>query len=1083
MNKKYWNFTFLFLLTFQIIIPAAETDLTRDTRFCGNPAISKDHIAFVYSNDLWIADRDGSNPRMLTSDEGSESRPVFSPDGQLIAFSAEYDGNTDVYLVSVDGGIPKRLTWHPDGDYVQDFTPDGKSILFSSGREVFTNRFTQLFTVPIDGGFPHKLPVPNAAYANYSPDGKYLAYNPLSARFVQWKGYRGGAISTIWYVNLDDLSTVIVPHGEGGSNDAYPILKKDKIYFLSDRNGEFNLFSYDISTKDIKQLTDHTDFPITGISEGENEIVYSQGSYIHVYDITSGTSKKTTLNIATDLPELRTRYAQGGKWVNSINISPTGKRAVMEFRGEIITVPAEKGDPQNITNSTGAHDINPAWSPDGKSIAYFSDVSGEYALYISSHDGAGTPQKVELNGTGFYNKINWSPDSKKICYVDNGRNLYYYNLENGKITKVAAESMYDPGAFGSLNGNWSPDSKWITYTLILDSYLQAVYVYGLDDGKSYQISDGLSDAVDPAFDKNGKYLYFFASTDAGPVRHWFAQSSLDMEMSDAIYLVALQKDVKNPFARENDEETVENESTDQKKDSSNNKKDTDIKIDFEDIQYRIVDLPLGTGEYFHLSTGKENCVYYLKAIPGSGKFELHEYNIDEKKDKSLISGISDYEISSDGKKLLYIASGTYGITDLGETEVGKGKLDIDPVKVKVDPQNEWAQIYDEVWRINRDYFYAENYHGADWDAMRKKYQQFIPYLSCRNDLNLVIRWLCSELSVGHSYSGGGDYIEKAESIPGGLLGADYEIKNDRYVFKKIYGGLNWNPGLRSPLKEPGIDVKEGEYLLKVDGKDVTAGKNLYSFFEYTAGRIVKIEVGPNADGSNSRMLEVVPVEDEYALRNRDWVEGNIKKVNEATNGRCAYVYVPNTADAGHEYFKRYFFPQSDKDAIIVDERFNGGGLISDYYIDILRRPFLCKWNLRYGNDLTSPSGAIFGPKVLITDETAGSGGDLFPYMFKKFEIGKVVGKRTWGGLVGILGFPSLMDGGYVTSPNVAIWDENGWVVENEGVAPDIEVEQLPSETNAGHDPQLEKAIEVIKEQLKNNPTQKLERPPYPVKNK
>ena len=523
-----------------------------------------------------------------------------------------------------------------------------------------------------------------------------------------------------------------------------------------------------------------------------------------------------------------------------------------------------------------------------------------------------------------------------------------------------------------------------------------------------------------------------------------------------------------------------------KKDSSDNKgknENNDVKIDFEGIQYRIVDLPVGTGEYYQLSSGKEDCIYYLKSIPGPGNSELHEYNIDEKKDKLLISGIFHYEISSDGKKLLYIAPDTYGITDVGETEVGKGKLDIGAVRVKVEPTKEWVQIYDEVWRMNRDYFYAENYHGTDWDAMKEKYREFIPYLSCRNDLSLVIRWLCSELSVGHSYSGGGDYIESAESIPGGLLGADYEIKNNRYAFKKIYGGLNWNPGLRSPLKEPGINVKEGEYLIKVNGENVTADKNLYSYFEYTAGKIVEIEVGANSDGSNARKLEVVPVNDEYSLRNRNWVEGNIKKVDEATNGRCAYVYVPNTGDAGHEYFKRYFFPQTGKDAIIVDERFNGGGLISDYYIDILRRPFLCNWNLRYGKDLTSPSGAIFGPKVLITDETAGSGGDLFPYMFKKFNVGKVVGKRTWGGLVGILGFPRLMDGGYVTSPNIAIWDETGWVVENEGIEPDIEVEQLPSEMKEGHDPQLEKAIEVIKEQLKSNPPQKLKRPPYPVKNK
>lgn len=1081
MNIKKCTISVI-LFVCSILVLNAQPDLTEDTKFCRTPAISENHIAFVYANNLWIAGKDGSNPRMLTSDEGREFSPVFSPDGKTIAFNAEYDGNIDVYTIPVTGGIPTRLTWHPGYDAVQDFTPDGKSILFSSPREVFTNRYTQLFTIPVEGGQPEKLPVPNAAYANYSPDGKFLAYNPLNAPFRQWKNYRGGRVSTIWLINLDDLSIVEVPQPEGRSNDAFPILKEDKIYFMSDRNGEFNLFSYDIATKEIKQLTNHTDFPVTEISEGKNEIIYNQGGYVHVYDIASGNTKKITLNVAADLPELRTRYAEGSKWVRSINISPTGKRAVLEFRGEIVTVPAEKGDPRNLTNTTGTHERFPVWSPDGKNVAYFSDESGEYQLFISSHEGKGTPKKIKLNGTGFYSNLNWSPDSKKLSFTDNGRNLYYYDVDGDKIVKVDAEEVYEPGAFGGITGRWSPDSKWITYTLVTNSYMETVYVYSLDENKSYQISDGLSDAVDPVFDKNGKYLYFFASTNAGPVKHWFAQSSADMEMTRAIYLVTLQKDLENPLAKENDDEIIEENSKKENDDKKEqDKEEVNVKIDFDGIQYRIVSLPVGEAEYSNLKAG-DSKVYYLKSIPNKREAELYQYDIIEKEEKKLISAIYDYEISADYKKLLYVAQGTYGIVDLGESEVGKGKLNIDAVKVKVDPHEEWAQIYDEVWRINRDYFYAENFHGADWDAMKGKYQQFIPYLSCRTDLNLVIQWLCSELSVGHSYSGGGDFMYESESIPGGLLGADYEVKNNRYAFKKIYGGLNWNPGLRSPLKEPGIDVNEGDYLIEVNGKEVTADKNLYSFFEYTAGKLVEIKVAPNPDGTNARTIEVVPIEDENALRNRDWVEGNIKKVHEATDGRCAYVYVPNTAGAGHEYFKRYFFPQTDKDAIIVDERFNGGGLIADYYIDLLRRPFLCKWNLRHGKDLKSPSGAIFGPKVLITDETAGSGGDLFPFMFRKFNIGTIVGKRTWGGLVGILGYPTLMDGGYITAPNLAIYTEDGWVVENEGVAPDVEVDQLPSQVNKGNDPQLEKAIEIIKKQLEEESLpDKFERPPYPVR--
>ncbi len=1096
MKKLFYSVLFVLALTFAFSVVLVGAIDIKDTKFLSQPAISKNHIAFVYAGDLWIADIDGKNVRRLTSDDGIESNPVFSPNGNLIAFSAQYDGNTDVYVVPVEGGVPKRLTWHPGSDNVRGFTPDGSAVLFISPRHVFTRRYTQLFTVPIKGGFPESLKIPKAYKATYSPDGNRLAYNPLGERFRQWKNYRGGTVSTIILYTFSDHSVVKVPQPEGRCNDIDPMWIGDKIYFLSDRNGEFNLFYYDIKSKEIKQLTNFSDFPILDASAGEDKIIFEQAGHVHIFDLLNSQSKKLTIGVATDLLELRPRYVKGSRYIRNASISPSGARAVFGFRGEIITVPAEKGDPRNLTNTTGVHERFPVWSPDGKTITYFSDETGEYQLHIQQQDGKGEVKKFKIEGSGFYSNPVCSPDSKKLTFTDNARNLYWIDIAKGSIKKIASEYIYDPGAFGNILGVWSPDSKWIAYTLNTAAYIEKIYLYSIEQDKSYPITDGLSDVSEPVFDESGKYIYFFASTDAGPIKHWFAMSSADMRMTRGIYLATLQKDVPSPLAKESDEEKgivkKENDEKDEKSKKEESKKEKDkpekaFSVDFEGLDSRIISLPVDEGNFFSLQVGDEGQVYYLEAPPTArGPYakgtKLHKYDLKEREDKVIISEANFYQLSQDKKKILYRAEQSWKIVPVsGKSESGKGDLDIKSIQVLIDPKTEWAQIFDEAWRINRDYFYATNMHGADWAAMRDKYSVFLPHLAYRSDLNRLIRWMCSELAVGHHRVGGGDYYHDPERVPGGLLGADYAIENGRYRFKKVYGGLNWNPELRSPLTEPGVNVTEGEYLLAVNGKDLTSTMNLYSLFENTSGKIVEITVGPNPNATDSRTVNVVPISNESALRNRDWVEGNIKKVDEATDGRVAYVYVPNTTTLGHTYFKRYFFPQVHKEAIIVDERFNGGGLVADYYIDILRRPYVCNWNMRYGADIKTPSASIQGPKVMLIDETAGSGGDLLPWMFRKFKLGKLIGKRTWGGLVGTLGFPVLMDGGYVSAPNLAIWTEDGWVVENVGVPPDIEVEQLPAEVIAGRDPQLEKAIEVIMDELKKNPPKKMGRPPYPIR--
>jgi tricorn protease len=1069
-----------------------------DTRLLSQPAVSAHHIAFIYADDLFVCDLDGRNVRRLTSDQGIESNPVFSPDGQIIAFSAQYDGNTDVYTIPVSGGSPTRLTTHPGEDIVRAFTPDGKAVLFSSPRHVFTRRYTQLFAVPLGGGEPTQLPIPNGVEASYSSDGQYLAYTPIADASGQWKNYRGGTASRIWIFHFADQQVEQIPQPTGRCNDTNPRWAGDTVYFRSDRNGEFNLFAYDVKGKAVKQLTHFTDFPVISLNVGGGNLVFEQAGYLNRFLFDAGKSERVKIGVATDLVESRPHFVKGAKYIRNATISPSGARAAFEFRGEIVTVPAEKGDPRNLTNTPGIHEREPAWSPDGKSIAYFSDAAGEYSLHIRPATGFAQAKPYNLGGAGFYEEPVWSPDSKKLAFIDNSNTLFWIDLASGAVKKIASEPVYGPSALRSLKASWSADSQWIAYALTNRSAYRTVYVYSLADDKSHAVTDGLSDATEPVFDPSGKYLFFFVSTDAGPTNQWFAQSNADMRAQRSLYLAVLRKGVPSPLTKESDEEkgTEEKPAESAKPDKAKASKAEPVKIDFAGLDQRILAMPVTAGNLKSLQIRSTGQIYYLSMSPAPPRSmveaagALHRYDLAKRKDEAVLSGISRYQLTRDGKKALtHTPPETWSIVEIpaaaqpaGASTAGKGKLNVDAIEVRVDPRAEWPEILREAWRINRDYFYATNYHGADWAAMRTKYEAFLPDLATSGDLYRVIRWMLSELAVGHSFTGPGERVAEKKTVPGGLLGADYEIADGRYRFKKVYGGLNWWPELRSPLTVPGVEVKAGEYLLAVRGVDLKPPTEIYSLFENTANQSIELTVGPNADGKGSRTLTVEPLASEDNLRNLAWVEGNLKKVHQATGGRVAYVYVPNTAQPGHAYFKRYFFPQVDKEAIIIDERFNGGGQVADYYIDHLRRPFISYWATRYGQDIVTPGAAIYGPKVMLIDETAGSGGDLLPWMFRKEKLGPLVGKRTWGGLVGILGFPVLMDGGRVTAPNLAIWVENGgWVVENEGVPPDVEVEQLPADVNAGKDPQLDKAIAMVMEQLEKNPQHKPTRPEFPVR--
>jgi tricorn protease len=1075
-----------------------------------NPTLSQTQVAFSYAGDLWIVGRDGGEATRLTNSPGTEDSPIFSPDGRLIAFTGEYDGNVDVYIVASTGGVPRRLTYHPGRDIVVGWTPNGKEVVFESGRDSASPRYSRLYTMAVDGVFPTALPLPMGYEGAYSPDGTRLAYVPLPHGFDAWKRYRGGMATPIWIANLADSKIEKIPRTD--SNDFNPMWAGNKIYFLSDRNGAVTLFAYDLGSKKVDQLIRNDGLDIKSAGLGPNGIVYEQFGSLNLYDFKSGTSRKLNVTVNADMLSVRPHYEKVGQRINNAAISPTGARAVFEARGEIITVPAEKGDARNLTSTTAVMERSPSWSPDGKWIAYFSDESGEYALHLRSQNGMGDVKKINLGKGAFYYAPTWSPDSKKIAYTDNHLNLWYVDVEKATPVKVTTSTRGR-----GFSQSWSPDSRWIAYVAPVRSWYGAAFIYSVEDGKSTQITDGMSDVAHTAFDKSGKYLYFTASTDIGPAVFGFDMTSYPHRPTRSVYAAVLRKDLPSPLAPESDEEKVQEEKPAEHSIASANsagqtgekkpdtpqaagvrgdaKKEAEpVRIDFDRINQRIVALPIPARNIVALIPGKTGTLYVAEIAPpaaptpGPPGVTLNKFDMEKRKLDKVLDNLAGFTVSANGEKALYrqgpnwfIAStATLGQPTPPGAPGGPNTLKVAEMETYVDPKAEWQQMYHEAFRIERDFFYDPNYHGLNLDATAKKYEPYLQSLTHRADLNYLFEEMFGDLTVGHLYVGGGD-LPNPNRVAGGLLGCDYSIENGHYRFAKIFDGENWNPQLRAPLTQPGVNVQEGDYLLAVGGRNVTSRDNVYSFFEETANKQVVIRVGPNADGSGARDVTVVPVGSENGLRNLAWVEGNRRKVEKLSNGKLAYVWLPDTAAGGYTNFNRYYFSQLDRDGAVIDERFNGGGQAADYVIDYLRKPLNSYWVLRDGEDYRQPFGTMPGPKVMIVNEYAGSGGDYMPWMFRRAQIGPLIGKRTWGGLVGIGGTPSLMDGGGITAPNFAFYSPEGkWEIENHGVAPDIEVELDPAAWRQGYDPQLEKAVEVLLEDLKKNPRPpQPKRPPFP----
>ena len=1091
------------LSSFPLDLNAATPTETRLMRF---PDISNDQVVFVYAEDLWVASIKGGLAHRLTAHPGDELYPKFSPDGKWIAFTGEYDGNSDVFVVPAAGGEPKRLTYHPGADIVLGWSPDGR-ILFRSNRTSDLPDYSRLFLISPEGGVPEMLSVPRASLVSFSADGQRIAYNLTSQEQRTWKRYRGGWKSPIAIFDLKKHTYEPLPTTE--AMDMFPMWHGDSVYFISDRDGVMNLYRCDLASKKIVKLTNYTEYDIKWPSLGRDAIVYENGGLLYSFDLKKSASSQIPVHVASDEITARPEIRNVGNRITSFGISPTGARALFEARGEVFTVPAEHGSSRNLTKSPGVHEVSPTWSPDGKWISYFSDRAGEYELYLRPQKG-GDEIRITSDGslTRYRYSPTWSPDSKKIAYSDKKLQLWYVDIE--KKQPVLVDTAEYPSR---LSASWSPDSRWFVYTKPVNAAgKEAMFLYSLEQKNISRISQELYDDGNPVFDPDGKYLYFLSQRFFYP-----SQGSFDLRFNynytTGIFALTLKADETAPFGPQSDEEKeAENKKSaaapkeDEKKieekkeertgDEKPPEKTAEVKpiqIDLEGLADRISRVPVPPGIYYRLEARKDKIFFGSLPMeetqmgrPGEHQpsGSIHVYDTKKREDKVLLQGAGGFAISKDGGKLLYRSQNTFGIVETAPAKkVGDGRLNTAEMQVQSDPKEEWKEVLTEAWRIERDFYWDPEMGGANWAAIGKRYEALLPWVAHRSDLNYIIGEMIAELNTSHTYVGGGDLPDR-KRVNVGMLGADLEPDSCFFRIRKIYKGENWADDTRSPLTEPGVKVKEGNYLVAVEGQVARADREPYAYFQGLANRLVTLKINDKPGEQGAWEIAVKTIGDETSLRYLNWIEDNRRKVAEATNGRIGYMHVPDTSVNGVRMFDKYFAAQQGKDGLIIDERFNHGGWSPDFYTEKLGRRQLLALSPREGKEFV-PQAAFFGPKVMIVNEQAGSGGDLFPYYFKKEKIGPIVGTRTWGGLIGMGGFPGTLDGGFVSAPGWAWWEPNDkgsgeWVVENHGVDPDYVVEQRPDLVLNGRDPQLEKAIELAAEGLKKMPAA-LHRPPYPIK--
>jgi tricorn protease len=1070
------------------------TGYAQETLLLRQPALSKDHLAFVYAGDIWVANWSGRDVRRLTSHPAEENTPVFSPDGQYIAFAAEYEDNTDVYVVPVAGGQPQRLTWHPAGDRPQGWSADGREVAFVSARETDHGRSGQLYHVSVDGGLPVKQMEARIVQGSYSAAGElaYIifvpGYNGLFGGGSGWKGYRGGTTPAINVMAADRATVEVIP-GAGATN-FNPFWLDGRVYFLSDREDKvFNLFRFDPAAGGVTRLTGETDWDIRAAGGYAGTVVYEAGGRIKRLDLASGEVDTLAIDIAPDLPQLRPQWKDASGTIQAVDISRSGKRALLTARGEVFSVPVKDGSTRNLSDSGGVREYTGLWSPDGLKVAWIAETDDGQAVVVGDQSGAGAVKRYPL-GPHFYFLLAWAPgEAQRLVYQDNHLGLHVLNLGSGKTERIATgvrREQYDVAV--------SPDGRWLAYTLEQPNYHRDLMLHEFASGRDVTVSDGLADVAAPAFSTDGKVLYFAASTNSGPLQVGLNMTSQERPYRAGLYAAVLAADGTSPLAPKSGDEEAEKDENgdDDKKDKDKKAEKPDTRIDLEGLSGRITGLPVAEANYAQIQAGKDGHLYYLERVqpgaanlpPGKNEAEgnrLLRFDFEEREQTMLLEGVRDFRISAGGEHMIVRkADGSLAVAEIAD-EMKPEPLKLDGVRVMVDPREEWAQIFDEAWRMEQEYFYADNLHGLDWNAVYRKYRPLVDHVGRREDLNAVIVEMIAELHAGHNRAGGGD-VHKEQAVKTGLLGANLEIADGRYRIARVYTGEDWNPFLKAPLAAPGNAARAGEYILAVNGQELTASDNIFASLQGTVGQQVTLRVGPGADGKGARDIVVEPVDNERELRLWSWIENNRQRVAEATDGRVGYIYLPNTAGAGYTFFNRMFFAQVDKEALIIDERSNGGGQAANYIIEVLSRMHLSGWKDRDGMIYNTPAGAMHGPKLMMIDQDAGSGGDYLPYTFRLAGIGKLLGTRTWGGLIGISANPDLMDGGRLTVPFFRFFDPAGnWSVENEGVAPDIEMPLDPVAYNRGRDSQLEAAIEEILSQLKGYESGVLQQaPPLPT---
>ena len=1077
------------ILTSLFVMQALAID---DARMLRYPDINGNLVAFVYAGDIWTVEARGGNARRLTSHPGIELFPKISPDGQWIAFSAEYSGSRQIWVMPSQGGTARQLTFYnsvgempPRGGFdhvVLDWTPDSRRILFRANRSAFGERNGRYFTIALEGGLEEPLPIVNGGFATYSPDGSQLCFTPVDREFRTWKRYKGGRATELWSYNLQNNSARQITQWSG--SDQWPVWHGNQIFYASDRDARLNIWRYDTVTGENEQITRHTHFDVMWPSGDKGRLVYENGGHLYLLELTSGKSEKITVSINYDNPNLQPHFRNVADFVGSYSLSPTGKRVLFEARGDIFSLPTEKGEIKNLTNTQGVRELSPTWSPDGKQIAYYSDASGEYELYLLENKEGAQPRQVTSGSAAWKYDAEWSPRSSHLVYSDRTLKLWLVDAATGRQTVIDEASGEEIRDY-----TFSYDGDWVAYSKPAPNYQSALWLYQLSTGKKQQLTDATFSDGNPVFSRDGKYIFFLSNRDFNLA---FSSFEFDYLYNNAtrIYAIPLRNDGTTLAPYQNDAETageVTDDSGDKAVNDKKERKNKDnedsataktakVTIDFDNIGNRIEQLPMPAGNYHIIGTTEEGLLY------SSGN-KIMRYNLKEEKTEEIIGGVGTGSLAANGKSLIYRIGKDYAVakTEPGQ-KAGNNKIDLKHMTMKIDPRAEWKQIYADAFRIFRDYFYVNNLHGVDWEAIRKNYGELLPHVPSRFDLDYILNEVVSETNTGHSYVDWGD-INRVNRIEGGLLGAELEadLAAKRYRIRKIYAGENWNESRRSPLTESGIQVKEGDYLLSINGEELTTAQNPYELLENLGNRHVEITVNSTPTPAGAKKFTVKTITRETELRYLDWVRSRRELAEKLSGGRVGYIHVPNTAIEGNRELFKGMLAFNDKEALIIDDRYNGGGFIPDRMIDLLNRRTLVYW---YRNGLPqpmkSPGIAHDGPKAMLINGYSSSGGDAFPYFFRKTGEGKLIGTRTWGGLVGISGNARLVDGGYISVPRFGIYDEDGqWIIEGIGVYPDIEVVDRPEELAKGNDPSLVKAVEVLLEELQQNPPKQITAPAPP----